>query len=193
MAVSSARSRPPSPRPTKQAKRNEGATPLSFCLERYGRKNFRPLGEQKGVSGGNWFHPEEPDAKRYAFPAGNARLVTPLSFCLDKVCKKKTSSPRRAEGGSGGNWFLHPGTFAPVKGAKVFATLTAALARQGLRGVRSHSRRAFAPSNSPARLCAKGPVPLRPVGEGRGSGVFPFHFARNSGTIRRVTNEEVSL
>ena len=81
-----------------------------FALKGMEEKTPVPSESGGGVSGGNWFHPEEPGAKRYTFPAGNVRLVTPLSFC---------PSARRD--------------------------------------------------------------------------AFPFHFARNSGTIRRVMNEEVSL
>ena len=42
-------------------------------------------------------------------------------------------------------------TFVPPGGTKVLAALAVSLARQGLRGIRSHSRRAAAPSSSPAQ------------------------------------------
>ena len=41
-------------------------------------------------------------------------------------------------------------TFAPLFGAKVLAALAERLAKQGIQGIRSHSRRAAAPSSSPA-------------------------------------------
>ena len=41
-------------------------------------------------------------------------------------------------------------TFAPLCGAKVLAVLAEHLAVQGVRSIRSHSRRAAAPSSSPA-------------------------------------------
>ena len=41
-------------------------------------------------------------------------------------------------------------TFAPLRSAKVLAALAERLAKQGIQGIRSHSRRAAAPSSSPA-------------------------------------------
>src|SRR5699024_12149205 len=42
-------------------------------------------------------------------------------------------------------------TFPPRSGGKVLAALAERLAVQGIRGIRSHSRRAAAPSSSPAK------------------------------------------
>ena len=42
-------------------------------------------------------------------------------------------------------------TFAPRSGAKVLAALAERLAVQGIQGIRPHSRRAAAPSRSPAK------------------------------------------
>ena len=41
-------------------------------------------------------------------------------------------------------------TFPPFNGGKVLAALAERLAKQGIQGIRSHSRRAAAPSSSPA-------------------------------------------
>ena len=35
-----------------------------FALKSMGEKTPVPLGERRGASGGNWFPPEEPGAKR---------------------------------------------------------------------------------------------------------------------------------
>ena len=40
-------------------------------------------------------------------------------------------------------------TFPPLRGGKVLAALAERLAMQGIQGIRSHSRRAAAPSSSP--------------------------------------------
>jgi len=45
-------------------------------------------------------------------------------------------------------------TFPPRSGGKVLAALAERLAVQGIRGIRSHSRRAAAPSSSPAKTDA---------------------------------------
>ena len=45
-------------------------------------------------------------------------------------------------------------TFPPLRGGKVLAALAERLAVQGIRGIRSHSRRAAAPSSSPANTRA---------------------------------------
>ena len=45
-------------------------------------------------------------------------------------------------------------TFVPHSGAKVLAPLAGGLAQQGPRGIQSHSRRAAAPSSSPALIQA---------------------------------------
>ena len=42
-------------------------------------------------------------------------------------------------------------TFPPPCGGKVLAALAERLAMQGIQGIRSHSRRAAAPSSSPAK------------------------------------------
>ena len=42
-------------------------------------------------------------------------------------------------------------TFPPPRGGKVLAALAERLAMQGVQGIRSHSRRAAAPSSSPAK------------------------------------------
>ena len=41
-------------------------------------------------------------------------------------------------------------TFPPLCGGKVLAALAERLAKQGIQGIRSHSRRAAVPSSSPA-------------------------------------------
>ena len=46
------------------------------------------------------------------------------------------------------------GTFPPLRGGKVLAALAERLALQGIQGIRSHSRRAAAPSGSPANTRA---------------------------------------
>ena len=45
-------------------------------------------------------------------------------------------------------------TFPPLRGGKVLAALAERLAKQGIQGIRSHSRRAAAPSSSPANTRA---------------------------------------
>ena len=45
-------------------------------------------------------------------------------------------------------------TFPPQRGGKVLAALAERLAKQGIQGIRSHSRRAAAPSSSPANTRA---------------------------------------
>ena len=45
-------------------------------------------------------------------------------------------------------------TFPPLSGRKVLAALSERLAVQGIQGIRSHSRRAAAPSSSPAKTRA---------------------------------------
>ena len=45
-------------------------------------------------------------------------------------------------------------TFPPLRGGKVLAALAERLALQGIQGIRSHSRRAAAPSSSPANTRA---------------------------------------
>ena len=45
-------------------------------------------------------------------------------------------------------------TFPPFSGGKVLAALAERLAMQGIQGIRSHSRRAAAPSSSPANTRA---------------------------------------
>ena len=62
--------------------------------------------------------------------------------------KKRAAEPQRFRG------MKNSVTFPPRSGGKVLAALAERLAMQGVRGIRSHSRRAAAPSSSPANTRA---------------------------------------
>ena len=66
----------------------------------------------------------------------------PAAFRLSKKSKDFSDSLKNAN------------TFPPLRGGKVLAALAERLAMQGIQGIRSHSRRAAAPSSSPANTRA---------------------------------------